>query len=335
MCAHRPEASLTHPEVSVIIPTYNRWPMLSRALASALGQRDVELEVIVVDDGSRDATQTQLARVADDRLKVLCHASNLGVAVSRNDGIAEAAAPWVAFLDDDDFWAPTRLRQHLNQAQEQNAAWVFGAFMTFGEDGTVISDNHPPRLEQLARDLYSANRVGTPSTVMARSDLLREAGGFDPRLSVMADWDLWLRLTGMAPAASVTDPLLAYAEHTTNMQLTDWRLVPREFRYMAGKHGAGARAAGVLFAGEAWGRWKAHTDRRLGRRWAASRSLLGVGLRYGSPQDVLRAALIPLGEGAMARASRARRQQLEPPPWLIAGLDAQPSMSAPTESVGG
>ena len=104
------------PQISVVIPTHGRWPLLQRALQAALGQQDVEVEVVVVDDGSPDETAARLAQIDDARLRVVHHAVATGVSRARNDGIAAARAPWLAFLDDDDLWAPRKCADQLAAA---------------------------------------------------------------------------------------------------------------------------------------------------------------------------------------------------------------------------
>src|SRR4051794_32636077 len=101
--------------VTVVIPTHDRAALVPRAVRSALAQRDVELEVIVVDDGSRDATREVLGALAADgaNVTVVRHDAPRGVATARNAGVERAAKPWVAFLDDDDVWAPTKLACQL------------------------------------------------------------------------------------------------------------------------------------------------------------------------------------------------------------------------------
>src|SRR5262249_13690716 len=114
------------PEISVVIPTHNRWSLLSTgALASALCQEDVRHEVIVVDDGSSDETPDRLSKIKRAGLQVLRHKRPLGVAVARNAGIASARGEWVAFLDDDDFWAPRKLRSQLDTAAATRASFVY------------------------------------------------------------------------------------------------------------------------------------------------------------------------------------------------------------------
>src|SRR5688572_3616095 len=105
------------PDVSVVIPTRNRWELLSTgALPSALAQEGVEVEVHVIDEGSSDATSQELERLNEPRVHVIRHDRPHGVAQARNAGIAAARGQWVAFLDDDDIWAPQKLRRQIDTA---------------------------------------------------------------------------------------------------------------------------------------------------------------------------------------------------------------------------
>jgi len=90
------------PEVSVIVPTRNRCLELGLAVRSALGQLGVQLEVVIVDDGSTDATGQLVSRISDPRVRYLRRTMSVGVSAARNAGIAEARGRWIAFLDDDD-----------------------------------------------------------------------------------------------------------------------------------------------------------------------------------------------------------------------------------------
>jgi glycosyltransferase involved in cell wall biosynthesis len=110
------------PDLTVVVPTYNGRQLLSPTLESLARQQDVDLEVLVVDDGSIDGSPVVAeahrvgARVIRQR--------NLGVAVARNRGLAEARAPWVAFLDQDDLWHPRRAHILLELAERQDAKMV-------------------------------------------------------------------------------------------------------------------------------------------------------------------------------------------------------------------
>ena len=95
-----------HPRVSVVIPTRNRAGMIAAAVGEALGQVGVEVEAIVVDDASTDATADALAAIADPRLRIVRRSERGRLAAARNSGIEAARGEWVAFLDDDDLWSP-------------------------------------------------------------------------------------------------------------------------------------------------------------------------------------------------------------------------------------
>src|SRR4051794_8575982 len=101
----------TKPEITTIIPTRDREDWWPRTLVSALGQKDVEAEVIVVDDGSKTPITTLLSPEGRRRVRVIRHDVHKGPPAARNAGIAEARGRWVALLDDDDLWAPVKLRR--------------------------------------------------------------------------------------------------------------------------------------------------------------------------------------------------------------------------------
>jgi glycosyltransferase involved in cell wall biosynthesis len=211
--------------VAVVIPTYNRRDLVVQAVQSVLGQSHRDLSCLVIDNGSTDGTAEALAAIKDPRLKVLSEGSPLGGPAARNVGIAAAkGAPWVAFLDSDDVWAPTKLeRQLASLALAPEAAWSATACVDVGEDMTV---RHGLRLfggSSAARGviLFSPSELREQlkadctvpagnTTVLASRALLEQAGGFDTQLSTCDDWDLWLRFAALSVLVYVDVPLAAY-----------------------------------------------------------------------------------------------------------------------------
>lgn len=228
----------TKPVVSVIIPTANRWPLLSTcALPSALGQLDVEHEVIVVDDGSSDETPQRLAEVVDSRLNVLRHPEALGVSRARNTGIGAARGSWLAFLDDDDLWSPRKLRAQLDRAVDARATLVYAGAVAVDEERRLIAALPLPEPETLSASLRWGSAIPSgPSNVMVRTDLVRRVGGFDDGLSHSADWDMWIRLTGEARVAACEEILVARVEHRQRMLFRDRPDVAREVEILMQKH---------------------------------------------------------------------------------------------------
>ena len=316
------------PKVSVVLPTFERWPLLLRALTSVLDQTDVDLEVLVIDDCSSDGTPARLGAIADPRLRVLRQETNQGVARARNRAIEVAQGEWVAFLDDDDFWAPTCLREHLRAIAEAGASWGYGAAISVGPTGArrVMMPAPPDALED---GLLELNVVGPPSTATVRLDLLREVGGFDEHLSVIADWDLWVRLSRRAPAALCEAPLVAYWEHAAAMHHQHRPELSAELEYLAAKH-QDLMPDGRRFGARAAARKAAGDDRLAGRRIRAAGAYLRMGVSERSRMDVLRGVALIGGEPIVARLKSAASPDVPVPEWLahVIGEPEEPAVAA-------
>ena len=237
------------PDVSVVIPTRSRWRLLAgAALPSALEQREVDHEVIVVDDGSEDDTAERLASIADPRLRIIRHERSHGVARARNAGIEAARGAWVSFLDDDDVWSPHKLRAQLDAASAAGADFAYSAGAGLDADRKYLFAVAPPDPATIASRLLRWNVIWCGcSNVAARTALVRELGGFDEQLFQLADWDLWIRLALAGRAAAVPEVHVGYVMHADNMLLTHRRDVFPEFEYLAQKHAEASRAYGIAF----------------------------------------------------------------------------------------
>ena len=302
------------PEVSIVIPTRDRWSLLQAAIGAALRQEEVEFEVIVVDDGSRDETPARLGEIEDARLRILRNDESLGVARARNRGLAEARGTWTAFLDDDDVWSPRKLRAQLDAAA--GASFVYGSTLLLDRTRTPVRALPAPDPSSLARRLLLTNPIGGPSTFMARTELLRRLGGFDERLSALADWDLLIRLAGAGRGAACREFLVGYVQHGENMLAPDDDRSLGELDYLAAKHGESAKAAGVPF-GAVWrSRWIALQHRRAGRRFRAAAALARGALAARSFDNLVRAVGALAGEGVMRWGQRKRAGPPVSPDWL-------------------
>jgi glycosyltransferase involved in cell wall biosynthesis len=310
------------PEVTVIIPTRDRWALLAGTLSSALDEQDVDLEVIVVDDGSRDETPLRLAEYPDPRIRTFRHDPNQGVAQARNRGIKEARGDWIAFLDDDDMWSPVKLRTQLDAVRREHAGFAYGSAVHVDEDGTIIGIEWAPEPNELAPALLT-KRNAIPagcSNVMVRTDAARRVGGFDENLFHLADWDMWVRLVGAARPVACPEVLVGYLKHSANMLTVRERDIFGEFAYLSAKHEAASRARGLRFDGIDMARWVASHHRRAGRRREAARAYLRGALAYRSPIDVLRAANVCVNPRAVGPSPPpAGTAGFRPPAWLQPG----------------
>jgi glycosyltransferase involved in cell wall biosynthesis len=274
------------PEVSVVIPTRNRWHLLAAAaLPSALAQVGVPLEVIVVDDGSTDETPARLAALLDPRVRHLRHESSRGVAAARNAGIEAARGEWVALLDDDDLWSPVKLQTQVAAARAAGADFVYGSALVLDEERRPVETSQAPA----AADLRTAmlRRYAIPagaSNVVAKTELLRRLGGFDERVSYLADWDMWLRLATEGIPASCPEVVVGYIRHPDRM-LVSKRQALDELDYVLRKHErTGLRIDPVRFL-----TWVAVQHREAGRRLAGARMFFAIAAAYRRPYHVLRA----------------------------------------------
>jgi glycosyltransferase involved in cell wall biosynthesis len=304
------------PEVTVVIPTRDRSTLLQGALRSALGQEGICLEVLAVDDGSTDATPDVLAGVEDERLRVLRNAHPRGVAHARNRALEAARGSWIAFLDDDDVWSPRFLRTLLDAVDERRDA-VLAYARTIMLDGRrepiqVLPLAQPP---DLLRELLRRNAIGAPCGVVLRTDVVRRVGGFDERLSLRADWDLWIRMAHEGPGVACPEVLVGYTRHLESMSLVHLEAAGPELRYLAEKHDALARALGVRFGVRPYLTWSAASHRRAGRRLPAAVAYVRLGLHQRRPADVLRGLGMLLGECAMRVGQRPPRP-VAAPDWL-------------------
>ena len=207
------------------------------------------------------------------------------MARARNAAIERAHGEWIAFLDDDDLWAPGYLRAQLATAADQGLSLCYSGRIEIDERGDVINNAYRPRPQRLARRLLANNAIGGPTGVVVRADLLESTGRFDERLSALADWDLWIRAARGGRAGACAEPLVAYRNHPTRMMVTDAAEIMAEFELLREKHAEAARAAGMQF-GAAWlGRWTAARNLAAGRRLKATAASSASALRERSGRD--------------------------------------------------
>lgn len=205
------------PRVSVVIPAYNAARYVGAAIESVLAQTAADLEAVVVDDGSKDDTESVVRRYGT-RVRYL-RQENAGVAVARNRGLAESRGHWVGFLDADDTWLPRKLEHQLEALEERPGPRAcYSAFTVVDPELRPLEVRHSPRQGPILEDLLlRGNVVGSICTVLCERALFDAAGGFDPALSQCADWDMWIRLSLLTDFAYLDEPLVTYRRHATNM----------------------------------------------------------------------------------------------------------------------
>jgi glycosyltransferase involved in cell wall biosynthesis len=195
------------PLVSVVITTYNRPGLLPDAVESARSQSYENVEIVVVDDGS----ETPAASVLDDYpdVRVVRHEENQGANAARNTGIRESSGEYVAFLDDDDAWAPEKLSRQV-EAFADGVAVVYTGSESVDDEGAVVSRFSPSMRGNVTKDLFCGAQIGGFSLVMVRRSAIDEAGDLDERFPSWQDREWYVRLSLVGEFEYVDDPLVTH-----------------------------------------------------------------------------------------------------------------------------
>jgi glycosyltransferase involved in cell wall biosynthesis len=212
------------PLLSVVVPAYNVASYIKPAVLSALDQTLRDLEVIVVDDGSTDATREALQEIVeerrDPRLKIVAR-ENGGLAVARNTGIRHAAGRYVGLLDGDDLWLPAKAERHVALLDSNpSIGLTFSHSRYAAEDGSplrrcLVARNSAPTL----RDMIRRNHVGSGSSPILRRECFDRAGLFREDLRACEDYEMWCRILRATSFTMrlVPEPLTLYRIRTSSL----------------------------------------------------------------------------------------------------------------------
>ena len=199
---------MADPAVSVLMGVRDGAAWLPGAIQSVLGQTLEDLELIVVDDGSTDATPALLAAPRDPRL-IVERQPRAGLAVALNRALGRARGPLVARLDADDVALPTRLeRQRAFLLAHTEVGLLGTAARVIDESGRDVEIIRPPEDDRDIRRVLIRRNPFVHSSVMLRRSVLASAGGYDPSFPVAQDYDLWLRLSAITRMANLAEPLI-------------------------------------------------------------------------------------------------------------------------------
>lgn len=190
MCIDVQEAA---PLVSVIMPAYNAQEYIEKAIRSVINQTVTDLEVLVLDDGSTDATCSIVEALSaqDSRIVLIRNDCNMGVARTRNRGLDCFRGRYVAFLDSDDVWRPEKLEVQLLRMQETGAALVYSSYAIVDEAGVKVSADYLVPEKVSYRELLKENIIGC-STVVLSSEIAKKFR-FNPEY-YHEDYVLWLQI---------------------------------------------------------------------------------------------------------------------------------------------
>ena len=210
-------------EIAVIIPTYNRCDLLKRAINSVIKQTITPKEIIIVDNGSTDQTYQMVSSLFPEINYFI--EKKRGVSAARNKGILESKSKWIAFLDSDDTWKPTKLEKQME-------------FSIFNQDKYRIihTDETWYRNKKFLNQLKKHKKSGgnifknslqlcciSPSSVVLKKQIFEEYGLFDENLEVCEDYDMWIRITSKEEVGFLDSPLVSkYGGHSDQLSKKFW-----------------------------------------------------------------------------------------------------------------
>jgi glycosyltransferase involved in cell wall biosynthesis len=229
------------PAISVVIPAFNAMNYLPETLASVLNQSYNDIEVIVVNDGSLDETERWVSQIKDPRVKLISQ-ENQGLAGARNTGIVQARGEYIAFLDADDLWEPTKLEKQVRVLEENpEVALVYTWVAYIDEKGKSTGKVLKNQAEgEVWKKLIEHNIVECGSVAMVRRSCFEAVGFFDRHLgSYVEDWDMWLRIASRYPFKVVKEPLVYYRQVSSGAS-KNWEGMARSFELVIEKAFAAA-----------------------------------------------------------------------------------------------
>ena len=207
--------------ISVIIPTFNRKETLKRAIQSVVMQSYTPYEIIVIDDGSNDGTKEWLK---DNFTNVkYIYQKNSGVSSARNKGIKFARGDWIALLDSDDEWLPSKLKDQANEIELNPAAKFLHTNEIWIRNGVRVNQmkKHKKYGGYIFEKCLDMCRI-SPSSVLIQKDIFDEIGMFDETIKVCEDYDLWLRFASKYPVHFLDQPLIKkYGGHSDQLSKVD------------------------------------------------------------------------------------------------------------------
>ena len=201
------------PKVSVIIPAYNAMNYLSETLDSVLKQTFADFEVLIINDGSSDGIVQWFSGLGEKRVQLISQ-ENQRIAAARNTGISHAKGEYIAFLDADDLWEPTKLEKQVRFLENHPSVGIVHTWTRLIDPksqptGRILTS---PAEGNPWLHLIQKNTIMT-SSVMLRSVCLQTVGGFSQDLHYCEDTDLWIRLAASYTFGIVKEPLTSYRLH--------------------------------------------------------------------------------------------------------------------------
>lgn len=203
------------PLVSVVIPTYNRMPLVIEAIDSVIAQTYNNWELVIVDDGSTDGTAEAVRKIKDSRISINTLTHTGDISDLRNAGAEKSKGDWLAFLDSDDLWLPQKLELQMETLVKEQKRWVYGLYKYINKNGTIYesAEKFAPFAGPIVKEIIMAKTGITICSIIVEKKLFNEIGGFSSHLKFKEDYEFFLRLAWKAEAAITAKIILKVRDH--------------------------------------------------------------------------------------------------------------------------
>lgn len=232
--------------VSIIMPSYNTGKFIQETLDSVFAQTYTNWEIIIVDDCSTDNTDEIVGAIQDERIRYFKNEKNSGAAISRNRALCEARGKWIAFLDSDDLWHPTKLEKQIRFMEENGYHFSYTNYVEVDDDGNALGSlwTGPRKISKLA--MYSFNYMGCLTVMYDREHvgLIQIAD-----LKKRNDYAMWVKVVEKCPAYLLDETLASYRVRSSGsiMNRSKGPLARLKFNYYLWRQGEKMSGVAAFF----------------------------------------------------------------------------------------
>ena len=250
------------------MPAYNAMDFLPQTVSSVLAQTYSDFELIIVNDGSSDDIEAWTQSLLDPRVRLISKENN-GPASARNTGLNSAAGTYIAFMDADDIWMPTKLAKQVAMLDEDSEiglvyTWIALIDRAGARQGKLRKNSAQG---EVWVDLLTHNVVECGSVALVRRDCFEAVGLFDerPEISGSEDWDMWLRIAARYRFGLIEEPLVHYRCHASSLS-HQWKPMAKSFQMVLNKAFEEASEDAQIYKNKSYG------AARLRAAWKALQS---------------------------------------------------------------
>jgi Glycosyl transferase family 2 len=210
---------MTAPAVSIILPTFNRLKYLRPAVDSVFAQTHADWELLIADDGSDEETRAYLKDLESlPRVKLIWLPHSGNPSAVRNAALREASGDYIAFLDSDDVWLPSKLERQIDALRaSSHCRWIYTGYVRIDDAGETKTypGTKPwiPYRGAIYEQLLRLEAAVATAAVLVERGLLAQVGGFDEEMLLFEHYDLWLRLAGHSEVELIDEPLTCLRSH--------------------------------------------------------------------------------------------------------------------------